>query len=205
MLPITGTVSVAGLTVAHIARCDSIPLAPRCASGSSRSIQADLEYLSRPHDPRIRDPGQPNVYLPTTRELMERKTKLLHAHFSSQRSKDWFDGPGAPARHGMSRARLLRRSLPCEKAHGAMTFRASPACARAPVRTLAPSCNPSINGRLPRSFLKSSHGRSPCASDERCCPPKLSRAIFRATTRIRRGDRVPAVHCKGTDNMRRRV
>ncbi len=37
------------------------------------------------------DTGQPNVYLPTTRALMERKTKLLHDHFGSQRAKDWFD------------------------------------------------------------------------------------------------------------------
>lgn len=38
------------------------------------------------------DTGQPNVYLPTSRALMERKIKLLHDHFGSQRSKDWFDG-----------------------------------------------------------------------------------------------------------------
>jgi LmbE family N-acetylglucosaminyl deacetylase len=37
------------------------------------------------------DVGQPNVYLPTTRELMERKTSHLCHHFGSQRSKDWFD------------------------------------------------------------------------------------------------------------------
>lgn len=37
------------------------------------------------------DVGQPNVYLPVTRELMERKTNLLCRHFGSQRSKDWFD------------------------------------------------------------------------------------------------------------------
>ncbi len=37
------------------------------------------------------DAGQPNVYLPITRQLMERKTALLCHHFGSQRSKDWFD------------------------------------------------------------------------------------------------------------------
>jgi LmbE family N-acetylglucosaminyl deacetylase len=37
------------------------------------------------------DVGQPNVYLPTSRELMQRKTRLLRDHFGSQRSKDWFD------------------------------------------------------------------------------------------------------------------
>jgi LmbE family N-acetylglucosaminyl deacetylase len=37
------------------------------------------------------DTQQPNVYLPASRALMEHKTKLLHEHFSSQRSKDWFN------------------------------------------------------------------------------------------------------------------
>jgi LmbE family N-acetylglucosaminyl deacetylase len=38
------------------------------------------------------DTGQPNIYLPASRALIERKIKLLHDHFGSQRSKDWFDG-----------------------------------------------------------------------------------------------------------------
>ena len=38
------------------------------------------------------DTGQPNVYVPASKALMERKTRLLHDHFGSQRSKDWFDG-----------------------------------------------------------------------------------------------------------------
>jgi LmbE family N-acetylglucosaminyl deacetylase len=37
------------------------------------------------------DIGQPNIYLPASKVMMERKTKLLHHHFGSQRSKDWFD------------------------------------------------------------------------------------------------------------------
>lgn len=37
------------------------------------------------------DAGQPNVYLPTSKALIERKIRLLHDHFGSQRSKDWFD------------------------------------------------------------------------------------------------------------------
>jgi len=37
------------------------------------------------------DVGRPNVYLPATRTLMECKTRLLHEHFCTQRSKDWFD------------------------------------------------------------------------------------------------------------------
>lgn len=37
------------------------------------------------------DAGRPNVYLPVSKALMERKTRLLRDHFGSQRSKDWFD------------------------------------------------------------------------------------------------------------------
>ncbi len=37
------------------------------------------------------DIGQPNIYFPTSRELMVRKTELLQKHFGSQRSKDWFE------------------------------------------------------------------------------------------------------------------
>lgn len=37
------------------------------------------------------DIGRPNVYVPISRALMERKVKLLNDHFGSQRSKDWFD------------------------------------------------------------------------------------------------------------------
>ena len=34
---------------------------------------------------------QPNMYVPLSKEVLERKIDLLHAHFGSQRSKDWFD------------------------------------------------------------------------------------------------------------------
>ncbi|MBZ9892233.1 PIG-L family deacetylase [Mesorhizobium sp. BR1-1-3] len=34
---------------------------------------------------------QPNAYMPLTADLLERKIGLLHEHFGSQRSKDWFD------------------------------------------------------------------------------------------------------------------
>jgi LmbE family N-acetylglucosaminyl deacetylase len=37
------------------------------------------------------DIGRPNLYVPISRALMERKVKLLNDHFGSQRSKDWFD------------------------------------------------------------------------------------------------------------------
>jgi LmbE family N-acetylglucosaminyl deacetylase len=37
------------------------------------------------------DLGRPNVFIPASRKLMERKATLLHEHFGTQRSKDWFD------------------------------------------------------------------------------------------------------------------
>ena len=37
------------------------------------------------------DLGQPNLYLPATKTLIERKATLLHSYFGSQRSKDWFN------------------------------------------------------------------------------------------------------------------
>jgi LmbE family N-acetylglucosaminyl deacetylase len=37
------------------------------------------------------DVGQPNVYMPLSASVIERKIELLHEHFVTQRSKDWFD------------------------------------------------------------------------------------------------------------------
>ncbi len=37
------------------------------------------------------DLGRPNLYVPLTAAVMERKIELLHAHFGTQRSKQWFD------------------------------------------------------------------------------------------------------------------
>lgn len=37
------------------------------------------------------DLGQPNVYVALTSEVMAKKISLLHEHFGTQRSKDWFD------------------------------------------------------------------------------------------------------------------
>jgi LmbE family N-acetylglucosaminyl deacetylase len=34
---------------------------------------------------------QPNAYVPLTADMLERKIDLLHTHFGTQRSKDWFD------------------------------------------------------------------------------------------------------------------
>jgi LmbE family N-acetylglucosaminyl deacetylase len=37
------------------------------------------------------DVGRRNMYVPLTADALERKIALLHAHFGTQRSKDWFD------------------------------------------------------------------------------------------------------------------
>ncbi len=38
------------------------------------------------------DLGRPNFYMPLTGAVLARKIELLHAHFGTQRSKQWFDG-----------------------------------------------------------------------------------------------------------------
>ncbi len=48
------------------------------------------------------DFGQPNVYVPLSAEIMQRKTDLLLDHFGTQRSKDWFD---AETFRGLARLR----------------------------------------------------------------------------------------------------
>jgi LmbE family N-acetylglucosaminyl deacetylase len=37
------------------------------------------------------DLARPNLYQPLSQAILERKIELLHAHFATQRSKDWFD------------------------------------------------------------------------------------------------------------------
>ena len=62
------------------------------------------------------DLGQPNVYMPLSKAIMEKKVALLDAHFGTQRSKDWFDketfqGLARLQGHGVPRAGALRRGL----------------------------------------------------------------------------------------------
>jgi LmbE family N-acetylglucosaminyl deacetylase len=38
------------------------------------------------------DLGRPQAYVPMSAAVMERKVAHLHAHFATQRGKDWFDG-----------------------------------------------------------------------------------------------------------------
>jgi LmbE family N-acetylglucosaminyl deacetylase len=37
------------------------------------------------------DMGRPNIYMPVSEPVIQRKVSLLMAHFGSQRSKHWFD------------------------------------------------------------------------------------------------------------------
>lgn len=64
------------------------------------------------------DLGQPNIFIPASRTLMERKAKLLHEHFGTQRSKDWFD---AETFMGLARLRGMECRAPdgfAEAFHG---------------------------------------------------------------------------------------
>ena len=55
------------------------------------------------------DLDQPNVYMPLSSPVLKRKIELLHAHFGSQRSKDWFD---AETFTGLARLRGMECRAP---------------------------------------------------------------------------------------------
>ncbi len=55
------------------------------------------------------DLGQPNVYIPMTNEIVERKVALLQKCFGTQRSKDWFD---AETFRGLARLRGMECRAP---------------------------------------------------------------------------------------------
>lgn len=55
------------------------------------------------------DLGQPNVYIPMTTGILERKIELLRTCFGTQRSKDWFD---AETFRGIARIRGMECRAP---------------------------------------------------------------------------------------------
>jgi LmbE family N-acetylglucosaminyl deacetylase len=55
------------------------------------------------------DLGRPNVYMPLTAAVLERKIELLHRHFGTQRSKQWFD---AETFRGLARLRGMECRAP---------------------------------------------------------------------------------------------
>jgi LmbE family N-acetylglucosaminyl deacetylase len=55
------------------------------------------------------DIGQPNLYVPISANVLERKTELLISHFGSQRSKRWFDGATF---HALARLRGMECHAP---------------------------------------------------------------------------------------------
>lgn len=55
------------------------------------------------------DIGRPDIYVPLSREGLERKVELLLHHFGSQRSKDWFD---AETFRGLARLRGMECRAP---------------------------------------------------------------------------------------------
>lgn len=55
------------------------------------------------------DLGKPNAYVPMSAAMMDRKLQILDRHFSSQRSKDWFD---AETFRGLARLRGMECRAP---------------------------------------------------------------------------------------------
>ena len=55
------------------------------------------------------DLGRPNVYMPLSATVLERKIELLQAHFGTQRSKPWFD---AETFRGLARLRGMECRAP---------------------------------------------------------------------------------------------
>jgi LmbE family N-acetylglucosaminyl deacetylase len=55
------------------------------------------------------DLGQPNLYLPISASVLERKIDLLNLHFGSQRSKQWFE---AEIFRGLARLRGMECRAP---------------------------------------------------------------------------------------------
>ncbi len=55
------------------------------------------------------DLGRPNLYIPASATTMAHKIELLHTHFATQRSKDWFD---AETFRGLARLRGMECRAP---------------------------------------------------------------------------------------------
>ena len=55
------------------------------------------------------DIGRPNLYMPVTATILDRKIELLDKHFGTQRSKDWFD---AETFRGLARLRGMECRAP---------------------------------------------------------------------------------------------
>ena len=74
------------------------------------------------------DFDRPNVYVPLSVEVLERKIELLLAHFGSQRPKDWFD---AETFAGLARLRGMECRAPERYAEAFTLRKATFACGRA--------------------------------------------------------------------------
>lgn len=61
------------------------------------------------------DLGQPNLYVPLSSRILERKASLLVTHFGSQRSKHWFD---EETFRGLARLRGMECRAPDRYAEG---------------------------------------------------------------------------------------
>lgn len=61
------------------------------------------------------DLGRPNLYMPLSPATLEKKIQLLHEHFGTQRSKDWFD---AETFRAVARLRGMECRAPARYAEG---------------------------------------------------------------------------------------
>lgn len=75
-------------------------------SGNTFRDHLTLEYEIPKWDG---DLGQPNLFVPMTAATLEQKIALLHKHFATQRSKDWFD---AETFRGLARLRGMECRAP---------------------------------------------------------------------------------------------
>ena len=105
-----------------VARCDPVPLAQRCASGSSRGVDVDVEHVSRPRHPRIRDsemgrrsgpaerlhPGQQDADGAQGKAALR---PFRHATLKGLVRRADLHGSGAAAGRGMPRAGRDSRKL----------------------------------------------------------------------------------------------
>lgn len=67
------------------------------------------------------DLGRPNIHMPLASATLERKIGLLHEHFGTQRTKDWFDGETFRA---LARLRGMECRAPERYAEGFMLRKA---------------------------------------------------------------------------------
>ncbi len=100
------------------------PYALRSPSGPPPRVRVDLEHVSRPPDPRVRDPEVRRRSRDSQRlraagcRRRRREAGLLREHYASQRDKHWFDDEvfrGLLRLRGMECATRYAEAFTCRK------------------------------------------------------------------------------------------